>query len=290
MGLAVLALVLAGLLAKPFAFLGRGLVGGLGVPKLLAPVAGALVVGVFLFIVLLVLAAALLRKRKQQNNPSWDRPAGAVLGGFWGLALALLVTVGLSVVGRADRAMRQSMAESEIRNEARQRFVKEARQEVTLYRTGMDPEVFEAEVTALVAESEKSFEIDPAELRQRTPAGPLDDFLLELKASPMDGLVDSVSPFNAKAEKTLRDLTIVVSDPVLMDRFKNHPKVRQVMQEPKILELSQDQEVARMVLNRDYRALLDHPKLLALVEDAKLREVVNQAQLPELIEQIRTGR
>ena len=290
LGVAVLALILAGLLAQPFSFLVSGLVVGLGVPKLLAPAAGSLVMGLILFAVFMLAAARLLKKRKPEDFPSWNRPAGAVLGGLWGLALALLVTVGLSVVGRADRAMRQSMAESEIRNEARQRFVKEARKEVSLYRAGMGPEAFEAEVSAMVAESEKSFEIDPSELRKRTPAGPLDGFLVELKASPMDGLVDSVSPFNEQAEKTLRDLTIVVSDPVLMDRFKNHPKVRQVMQEPKILELSQDKDVARMVLNRDYRELMDHPKLLALAEDSELREAVNRAQLPELLDQIRMGR
>lgn len=288
--IAVIALLVAGLLAKPLAFLASGLMPTLGVPVLLQPVASAVVTGMILFLIFLMAAAIKVRKSKEEQRPAWDQPAGAVLGGIWGLLLALLITVGLSVVGRADRAMRQSMAESEIRNQARQRFLEEAREEVALYGVGLDRQAFEAEVMALVAEAERSFELDPVELRQRTALGPLDGFLEDLKVSPLDGLVDNVSPFNEKAEKTLRDLTIVVSDPVLMDRFKNHSEVRKVMQEPKILELSEDREVARMVLAGEYRQLLDHPKLISLAEDPRIREIMNQANLPEVLDKIRQGR
>ncbi len=290
LAIAVGALLLAGVLAKPLAFLSSWLMPTLGVPILLQPVASAVTTGLLLFLIFLIAAALKVNKSKEEDRPAWDRPAGAVLGGAWGLGLALLVMVGLSVVGRADRAMRQSMAESEIRNQARQEFIREAQEEVSLYRAGLDRQAFEAEVMALVAEAERNFELDPAELRSRTETGPLDGFLEDLKVSPLDGIVDNASPFNEKAEKTLRDLTIVVSDPVLMDRFKNHPDVRKVMQEPKILEVSEDQEVARMVLAGEYRQLMDHPKLIALAQDPKVRTLVDEANLPDLLDKIRQGR
>lgn len=290
LGSALLVLVVSSLLARPLYPLTGWLVKMAGAPKLLVPTLATLCSGILLFLLLLVPVSMWVKKTMGEGEgerPSWDRPLGAVAGGVWGMALTLLILVGLSTVARVDRAMRIGNAEAAIRAEARQKFERQADQELRPLIRTMTRKRYEEEKLKLVAESEQAFFVDPAELRERTAEGGLDGFLVDMEHSPFEAVVDKVSPVTVNTEKVLRDLTIVVGDPVLFARFRLHPTVRQLMSDPTVLALSEDQEIARAVTEGRYRDLLDHPKLIAAVEDDAVRAKFAKVDMAQILEDTR---
>jgi hypothetical protein len=289
LGVAFMVLVVSSLLAKPLHVLTAWLVIMVGVPKLLVPLAATLTTGITLFVVLLVPSMIWLKRKMAQveERPSWDQPLGAVAGGVWGLTLTLLTLVGLTTVARLDRAMRVGAAESEIRAEARRKFEREADQELRPLASTMSPRKLAAEKLELVKEAEERFFVDPAVLRERTAQSPLDTFLVDLEHSPFDGVVDKVSPVKANTERILRDLTIVVGDPLLLTRFRSHPTVRTLMEDPTVQVLSGDKEVSRLVIEGRYRELLDHPRLVEAVENQSLRARFADVDMGKILDEVR---
>ncbi len=199
LGTGLVVLVLASLLAKPLAPLTGWLVTALGSPKLLVTTLSTLASGLLIFLVLLVPATVWIGRRMgDSERPTWDRPLGAVAGGIWGLTLVLFTLTGISSVARLDRAMRQGAAESQLRSEARLTFERQAEAELRPLRSTMTGERYDQEKTKLVVAAERSYFLDPTELREKTVEGPLDSFLVDLKHSPFKATIDTVSPVNEK--------------------------------------------------------------------------------------------
>ena len=288
LGTAFAVLLVASLLAKPLHPLTGWLVLALGSPRLLVTTFSTLATGILLFLIMLVPAMIWVKnKLGQGERPAWDGPLGAAAGAVWGLTLSLLIMVGLSTIARLDRAMRVGNAEAAIRAEARQKFEREAREELAPMATSMTRQRLEQERQKYVAEAEASFYVEPAELRKRTQQGSLDGFLIDMEHSPFEGMVDKVSPVTVNTEKVLRDLTIVVGDPVLFARFRLHPTVRQLMTDPTVKGLSEDPEIAKAVVEGRYRELLDHPKLIAAVENEKVRTRFAKVDIAKILEDTR---
>ena len=289
LGTALIALLFASILARPLYPLTGWLVVMAGAPKLLVPTLATLTTGLLLFVVLLVPATLWVKKKfGDLERPKWDAPLGAVAGGVWGLVLVLLTLVGLSTVARVDRAMRVGTAESSMRTEARQKFEREADEELRPLRNSMSRKRLAEEKQKLVAEAEASFYVDPAELRKRTPEGTLDTFLVDLEHSPFEAAVDSVSPVTVNIEKVMTDLTIVVGDPVLFARFRLHPTVQTLMSDPTVKSLSEDPEIAQAIIEGRYRDLLDHPKLIAAVEQDQVRDKFAKVDMAKILAEVRS--
>ncbi len=290
LGIAFLALVLASVLAGPLYPLTGWAFKSAGIPKLLVPSLATLTTGILLFILLAVPALRWVKAKTGDQRPSWDAPLGAAAGTVWGLTLVLLTLTGLSTVGRLDRAMRVGTAESSIRAEARQKFEREAEAELRPLRRTMTAQRYETEKQKLVVESEESLFVDPAEVRKRAGEGTLDTFLVDLDHSPFEGVVEKVSPVTVNTEKILRDLTIVVGNPELFEKFRKHPTVSELMNDPHMLALSENTEIAQAVIQGRYRDLLDHPKMIEAVENKEVREKFSKVDIAEILEQIRGGK
>jgi hypothetical protein len=226
-------------------------------------------------------------KMGEGERPQWDSGLGAVAGGVWGMTLVLLTLVGLSTVARVDRAMRVGTAESAIRAEARRDFERQAEEELRPLRNSMSHQRLAEEKQKLIAEAEANFYLDPAELRKRTTESPMDTFLVDMEHSPFQGVVDSVSPVTVNTEKILRDLTIVMGDPVLSARFRLHPTVQELMDDPTVKTLSADEDVARLVVAGDYKALLDHPRLIEAVQKDEVRAKFGKVDMGKILDEVR---
>jgi hypothetical protein len=289
LGAAFLVLLLSSLLARPLAPLTGWLVTMGGVPKLLVPPLATVASGTLLFVVLLIPTMLWVKAKLAQHSerPAWDGALGALAGSIWGLTLVLLTLVGLSTVARLDRAMRVGTAESAIRAEARRDFERQAEQELRPLRHSMSSQRLASEREKLIAQAEADFYLDPAELRKRTAESPLDGFLVELEHSPFQGTVDAVSPVSVNTEKILRDLTIVMGDPVLAARFRLHPTVRELMSDPTVQTLADDQQIADLVVRGDYHALLDHPKLIEAVQNEQVRARFGKVDMGAILENVR---
>lgn len=288
LGTAFLVLLVSSLLARPLGPLTAPLVAGAGAPRLLVPPLSTLSSGIVLFVALLIPAMLWVkRKMGQGERPPWDAGLGAVAGGVWGLTLVLLTLTGLSTVARLDRAMRIGTAESSLRAEARREFERQAEEELRPLRTSMSQKRLAEEREKLIAEAEADFYVDPAELRKRTAESPMDRFLVDMEHSPLQGVVDKVSPVSVDTEKILRDLTIVMGDPVLTARFRLHPTVQELMGDPTVQKLAADEEVARLVMKADYVALLDHPRLIEAVQKDEVRRKFGKVDMGKILEEVR---
>ena len=287
LGVAFLALVVASALAGPLHPLTAWVFKGAGVPKLLIPSLATLSTGFLLFFLFAGLALHWAKNRTGDERPSWDAPLGAVAGTIWGLTLVLLTLTGLATVGRLDRAMRVGTAESAIRSEARRQFEKEAEVELRPLRPTMSAKRYEQEKLKFIAEAEETFYVEPAEVRKRAGEGTLDTFLVDLDHSPFEKVVEKVTPVTVNTENILRDLTIVVGNPELFEKFRSHPTVSELMNDPHMLALSENADVAQAVLDGRYRDLLDHPKMIEAVENQEVREKFSKIDIAQILEQVR---
>lgn len=284
-------LLVSGLVAQPLAPMAVWFVKALGAPRLLHQPLAALVAGITFFVILLIptnLAIAKYWGKVGEERPSWDGPVGGTAGALWGLILVLLTVTGLSSVARLDRAMRQGTAEAELRAGARQRFERQADEELRPLRRTMSPKRYQEEKTALVAKAEEEFRVDPGELKKAMPEGPLDGLLIDLEHSPYEKVIDRASPVNERLEEALRDLTIVMGDSMLMARFLEEPVVKDLVRDPALKALSSDPEVEAAIRESRYRDLLDHPKVLALMEDPQLKAKLAKVDMPKILKQVRS--
>lgn len=288
LGTGLIVLVVASLLATPLAPLTTWLVLALGSPQLLAPTFSTLASGFLLFLILLVPATIWVGRRLgDSDRPTWDRPLGAVAGGVWGLTLVLLTLTGLSSVARLDRAMRQGAAESQIRAEAHMTFERQAEAELRPLRSTMTSQRYAEEKSKMVMEAQRTFFVEPAQLREKTVEGPLDSFLVDLKHSPFEAAVDNVSPVNEKIETVLRDLTIVMGDSILMARFLEDPTVKTLMNDPVVKDLSTDPQIALAVVQSRYRDLMDNPKILDAVQRPEVKAKFAKVDVAGILEKVR---
>jgi hypothetical protein len=183
--------------------------------------------------------------------------------------------------------MRQGAAESQLRSEARLAFERRAEAELRPLRSTMTPQSYAKEKSEVIMEAERSYVLDPAELREKTVPGPLDSFLIDLKHSPFESAIDSVSPVNEKVEDVLRDLTIVMGDSTLMARFLEDPTVKGLMDDPVVKDLSSDPEIASAIIESRYRDLMDNPKILDAVERPEVRARFAKVDIAGILKRVR---
>lgn len=290
LGSSLLVLVVASLLAEPLAPLSRWLVEGLGAPKLMLSLLSTLASGLIVFIALIIPTSVLIKRKlsnPEEKLVAWDRAMGSLLGGVWGMIIVLFTLTALSSVARLDRAMRQGVAEADMRQQARVRFEREVEAELRPLRTTMTRKTYLDEKEKMVAEREASYQLDKVALLQATAQGPMDGFLVDLEYSPFEAVVEKVSPVNEKVETTLRDLTIVMSDSMLTARFLEEPDVKALINDPVVQGLSKDPEIARAIAEKRYRELMDNAKIVALLDEPQVRQKFSRLDIAGVLARVR---
>lgn len=282
----LVALILASLLATPFGILAKPIAKAMGAPELLAPISGTLLAGLGLFCLCLLGFYLYERKQEEKEQPTWDKPVGALAGGVWGIFLVLFLFTGLNSVARADRAMREAAAVSQLRTQARQKAERKVAKEMEYMAAQYAPEEFERRQTVAVAKRMKSFKPDPKEVEEILAPGQLDPFLEDLKNFPLRGPVNAFSPVDDKAEKLLRDLTIVVSDPVLFQRFQSQEVVRELTEDETVKALSGDEQIAAAIREKRFRDLLDHPKLVKAARSSVVRRKFEKVDMGAILDKV----
>lgn len=280
---ALVALLLAGLLAGPLHFLTGWMAAGF-VPRLFLPLAGTVLTGILLFILLMLPCELWLRKRERarvdagrSSREPWESYLGGALGGLWGVCLVLLICVGISMIARVDRAMRTAQAELDARAERRAREARRAQQLARLTYSKAPEVNLEVELAPL--------QVKPVE----APEGPLRTLSLEVERSVFSGVVDRAVPVDARREEVLKDLVVVVNDPVLFARFSQDPRVAELARDPRLQELAKDPQVAEAMRNSQLRELMDHPKVLELARDEDLRRRLQALDIAETLRQVKSA-
>ncbi len=280
---ALMVLLVAGLLASPLSFLTGWMAGGF-VPKLLLPLAGTVLTGVGLFVLLMLPCELWLRRRERARadaglpvREGWETWLGAALGGVWGACLVLLICVGIATIARVDRAMRGAQAELDFRAERRAREQKRAQQLARLSYTRAPEVNWEVELAPV--------NVQPVE----APEGPLRTLSLEVESSVFGGVVERSVPVDTRREEVLRDLVVVVGDPPLFARFSRDPRVAALAADPRLQELARDPDVATAMRSSDFRGLMDHPKLLELAQDKELRARLQALDIEKTLRDVKGG-
>ena len=259
----LLALAVAGLICQPFSGLGAILLPS-SVPKVFAPLGGALVAGIFFFLVLDFLIGIPLKKqakaREEAGDPKvlpWEAYTGLVFGLFWGLGISVLIFSGIAAIGRAQRAVRRS----------------------------------EAMVTYREKHPGPWGTIMEKDLKQVLEVGPPPEqgeaWAEQVENSLFAPVVDKVNPLNEKVEKTLTDLSVVCNDPQLFLLFQAHPKVQQFMSNPVMIGLAQDPQIAESIRAGNYKDVMDHPKISQVAQDPVLRQQLKELKIDQLLADIR---
>lgn len=259
----LLALAIAGLICQPFSGLGAIFLPS-SVPKVFAPLGGALVAGIFLFAMLDFLIGIPLKKqakaREEAGQPKvlpWEAYTGLIFGMIWGLGISVLIFSGIAAIGRAQRAVRRS----------------------------------EAMVTYREKHPGPWGTIMEKDLKQVLQVGPppqQGEAWAELvESSVFAPVVDKVNPLDEKMEKTLTDLSVVCNDPQLFVLFQSHPKVQAFMANPVMIGLAQDQQISESIRAGNYKEVMDHPKISQVAQDPVLRQQLKELKIDQLLADIR---
>mgnify|MGYP001220284486 CR=1 FL=1 len=107
-----------------------------------------------------------------------------------------------------------------------------------------------------------------------------------IEASPLAPVVAAANPHDAKIARIFGDLATVTGDPVLLDRFKQHPSIARLIENPELLRVAQDKEILQLLDQRRYYELLDHPKLAALLKDRELVAACGQVDLDAVLGEV----
>lgn len=259
----LLALAVAGLFCQPFSGLGAFFLPS-SVPKIFAPLGGALVVGIIFFVILDFAIGIPLKKqaaaREEAGQPKvlpWEAYTGLAFGMVWGLGISVLIFSGIAAIGRAQRAVRRS----------------------------------DAMVTYREKHPGPWGTIKETELRQVLDVGPPPEqgevWADQVENSLFAPVVDRVNPLDEKMEKTLTDLSVVCNDPQLFTLFQANPKVREFMSNPVMVGLSQDPEIAESIRAGNYKAVMDNPKITQVAQDPVLRQKLKELKIDQLLSEIR---
>ncbi|MBS2036618.1 hypothetical protein JST97_16630 [bacterium] len=259
----LLALAVAGLLCQPFKGLGAIFLPS-SVPKIFAPLGGALVIGVVLFIVLDFAIGIPIKKqakaREEAGQPKvlpWEAYTGLAFGVVWGLGISVLIFSGIAAIGRAQRVVRRS----------------------------------DAMVTYREKHPGPWGTIKETELRQVLEVGPPPEqgevWAEQVENSIFAPVVHQVNPLDEKMEKTLTDLSVVCNDPQLFTLFQAHPKVQEFMSNPIMVGLSQDPQIAEAIRAGNYKEVMDNPKISQVAQDPVLRQKLKELKIDQLLTEIR---
>jgi hypothetical protein len=255
---AILSLLFAGLLSMRISFVFQGIVGDSGyVPKALVPIASILVAGIILFLVFFIVFEVFIKRRQRRREEAgeaplqgWERWGGAVLGGVWGLGLVMLIFVGIDIIGRVEQAM--------------------------------------ASASQISTQSQSPKSDDSSKDKSTISPGDFSALRDGLEKSFFGPLVHEANPLDEKVAKTFESLAIVLSDPELSEKFRNHPTVAKFAQDPRIIEISEDPEIQRHIQNMDFYRLLDNEKIAALLKERDLFEQLKDVDMEAILNEVMT--
>lgn len=109
----------------------------------------------------------------------------------------------------------------------------------------------------------------------------------EVETSIFAPLVQKANPVDEKVARTFQNLTTVISDPALFEKFTNHPTVAKLARHPRLIAVAQDPEIQQLIQQNDFYGLLDNPKIAELLQDKELflqlKDVDMEAILTEIL-------
>jgi len=107
-----------------------------------------------------------------------------------------------------------------------------------------------------------------------------------IEASSLAPVVAAANPHDAKIARIFGDLATVTGDPVLLERFKQHPSIARLIKNPELLHVIQDKEILQLLDQHRHYELLDHPKLAALLDNAELVAACRQVDLDAVLGEV----
>ena len=279
------AFFVAGFLAFPLSGIGAALLRPTGlVPRSLLGVAGTVLTGVLVFLIIIIPLDRYLSRRQtelkalEHEMDIWDRFGGALFGLAWGTCLTVLVLVGLQTAGQTQRAMRAANAEIEYRADRRQKETLRV-QKI-------------AQVTHQPVSRVPNLQIELADVDEKMlkpePPSRVEEWATQIEGSVFSPMVRQANPLDRKAEAILRNLAVTVADPALLERFQDHPQVIELMTEPRILALAQDPEIAQAIHQQRYRDLLDNVKLAEAASDKALAAKLKNLNIEQLLKDVKS--
>jgi len=113
-----------------------------------------------------------------------------------------------------------------------------------------------------------------------------------IEDSPLGGMVKAVNPVEVEDYELVRDVLSLTRDPIMMQEFKQHPNVREIIAYEPVTDVLYDDEVKELVQTKNFRGMLKNEKIARLMQDEKLQKMVKDADLREVLKEIRevTGR
>ena len=257
--------LLASVLAKPCSVLLLGLVGMSGqVPRTLVPLASQLLAGLLVFFLLSSLVGRILDNREevreQLNEPhtvaAWEHIGGAVLGMAWGIFLVVFTLTGLHMIGTVEEVLVQSPATA----------------------TG-EPGAAPGTAGTFVNEME-------VVQQESLPAAKLGELKEQIDSSAFGVLVRKVDPVDETVKEIFRNLTLVVSNQDLYERFRNHQVIARFTGDPRMVALAEDMEIQGQLRDRQYYQLLDNVKIAALLNDRDLYRQLKDVEIAAILQEI----
>jgi hypothetical protein len=110
--------------------------------------------------------------------------------------------------------------------------------------------------------------------------------------SPLAGIVKATNPVEIDDYELVRDVLSLTRDPILMQEFRQHPRVREIIAYEPVNDVLYDDEVKQLVQTKNFRGMLKNEKVARLMQDGKLQKMVKDAHLGQVLKEIResTGR
>jgi hypothetical protein len=259
------ALLVAGFLAGPLKILTEWIFTVTHwLPLSLVPLGGMLLTGLLLFIVFESWAAWYLKRREkarqaQELAPRTDVESwtGAILGAAWGVCLVSLVLIGIDLIAVADLAVAKAASPHPPKAKV-------------AFSNPYDRPLPTPMPTPVLDDTDKKLEAMQKDIQD----------------SIFGGIVHQASPLDDAGRQTLDDLTLVLGDPVLFDKFQQLAPVKTLAQDPKLVALSQDPQVARWVRSQDYGHLLDDSKIADMLNDPDIYRKCRDLHVGVLLKQI----
>lgn len=259
--IAFLALLISALLAKPFSFLLSWLINKIDlIPLALKPPATLIATTLLLFTVFLFIGSFIIslkeKRREERGLPPiliWERIGGAILGGTWGLFLTVLILTGIEMIGNVEEALLKFSSQTQ-----------EAKK---------TDEFFKRDWFKLKKEEKVSGSYLP---------------LLKEKVhdSLFGSLVQRVNPVDEEAIKIIEQLLTVISDPELLENFRNHPEISRFTENPKFLEVAEDEEILKALDSSDIFNLLNNQKIANLMKNKELITELRRIDLERILDEI----
>lgn len=217
------------------------------IPRVLHTLSAYVITALILFVLFLIISRILIylmeKRRKELAIPKkkgWERFSGSVLGGLWGFALIIIILTGILIIGSIEHAVLNTEQKVE---EYKQR--------------ALNPTQNKPQDSIQTDHNYKFF----GNLKNK------------IQNSFFGSISKKVNPVKDEHIEMFEDLMIILNDPILFKKFKEHEVIVLFSQDPRITKVANDPKVQYLITNQEYYKLLDNAKIASLVED---RELFNQ--------------